>query len=582
MNAAITFEHVQGQKYKWLVPTIDQSRILQVSTTYSLCVPVASTLVTRGIESSENIDSFLFGTYDELKYHPSLLKDANKAVDRIIRAIENGDKILVFGDYDVDGITSSALMMICLIPLGARVNYHVPHRARDGYGLSVKVVEKAAASGYKVLITVDNGITAFAPAQRALQLGIDLIITDHHRPHDHIPEAYAVIDPLQHDCLYPFKMLAGVGVSFKVLSLLYERLGKTLPAKAYELMLLGTVADVVPLIDENRLWVRHGLSYVNKVQSLSFATLKANGNVSKERVSSTDIGFCLAPQINALGRLEDPRQGVQFLMGSDPDVIVRTGQVLKELNQARKEIEKSIFSTIKGHIEQRIIDIENRNIVVASSDQWPTGVIGLVASRIVSLYHKPTILLHTTDYGISKGSCRSIGAVNMFDALSSAAHLIEQFGGHSQAAGLSIKTENVVALSDYLHEHISKNTVPSDFVARITIDAQAQLADFSQKMVHDLAYLEPFGHQNSVPTFYVKNVTLVSPPTLLKDAHVKCMIFDQGVIKPLIFFNRPEIYEKLLINQDKAFDVAVQITENHWNGRISIELIGVDIAWAIT
>ena len=241
---------------------------------YNLSFPVAQTLLTRGYKDFFDFENFLLTSFDKDVHHSSLLKDADKAVERILYAIKHKEKILISGDYDVDGITSSAMMMACLLPLGAQVNFFLPHRVNDGYGLSLKTVRKAALNNYKVLITVDNGITAFEPALEAKKLGIDLIITDHHRPHMHLPEAFAVIDPYQNDCLYPYKKLAGVGVTFKLISLIYEKLGKTLPDKVFELLMLGTVADVVPLTGENRFWVRHCLSYINKSDSLAINILK--------------------------------------------------------------------------------------------------------------------------------------------------------------------------------------------------------------------------------------------------------------------------------------------------------------------
>lgn len=252
---------VQGEKYIWKLPTFEQKVVADIAVTYNLSFPIAQTLAMRGLTSSEAIDSFLFSSFERDVAHASLLKDAEHSVDRILAAIKNKEPILVFGDYDVDGITSSAMMMICLLPLGAKINFFLPHRVRDGYGLSTKIVERAAQNKYKVIVTVDNGITAFEPAQRAKELGIDLIITDHHRPHERVPDAFAIVNPNQNDCAYPFKTLAGVGVTFKLLSLLYEKKGLQLPAKSYELLLLGTIADVVPLMGENRFWVRYGLNY---------------------------------------------------------------------------------------------------------------------------------------------------------------------------------------------------------------------------------------------------------------------------------------------------------------------------------
>jgi len=507
-----------------------------------------------------------------------LLKDAEKAVDRILLAMERQEQILVFGDYDVDGITSSSLMMICLLPLGAKINYFLPNRVKDGYGLSTKIVERAAQNNYKVIVTVDNGITAIEQADRAKELGIDLIITDHHRPHAHIPDAYAIVNPNQIDCGYPHKTLAGVGVTFKLLSLLYEKKGLPLPAKAYELLLLGTVADVVPLIGENRFWVRHGLNYVNKIESLSFKLLKANGKVTKPKLSSTDIGFSITPQINALGRLEDPRQAVQFLIGTDVHNAETVAKVLLEMNEARKAIERSIVDEIEEQIRLKRIDIDRENVIIAASSSWPAGVIGLVASRFVSSYGKPTLLFHLTKDGIAKGSCRSIAEFNMFDALTASSDLLIQFGGHSVAAGLSLTVENIAELKMRLEKLIVQQLTPDDLRPKIRIDAEVCLSDLNKKFIDDLEHLEPFGNSNEQPLFYVNSVAQVQKAQLLKDAHVKCFMYADGVIKPVMFFNRPELFEFFNEHYEQSFTLAARVSENHWQDRVNIELIGVDVA----
>lgn len=316
---------IKGSKYLWQLSAVDPLLVQERAALFNLSFPIVQTLLARGFVAHKEFEHFLFATRETSVAHPSLLKDADKAIDRIIYAIDHQEKILIAGDYDVDGITSSALLMECLLPLGARVNFFLPNRIRDGYGLSVKTIERAAQSGYAVVITVDNGITAFEPALAAKKLGIDLIITDHHRPHDHLPQAFAVIDPHQADCPYPYKKFAGVGIGFKLMSLLYERLGKQLPEKVYELLLLGTVADVVPLTGENRFWVRHGLYTVRLRESTALRVLKQNARFAKTSLSSTDIGFFITPQINALGRLEDAREGVKFLIGSDEQETARIG-----------------------------------------------------------------------------------------------------------------------------------------------------------------------------------------------------------------------------------------------------------------
>lgn len=569
---------IQGHKYLWQLPENNQEATLSIASTCNLSMPIAQTLCSRGYTTPEQVSSFLFSSFEQDVAHSSRLKDAEKAVERMLIALEKKEKILIFGDYDVDGITSSALMMMCLLPLDAQVNFFLPHRVKDGYGISTVVVERAARNGYSVIITVDNGITAFEPARKAKECGIDLIITDHHKQHEHLPDAYAVVNPNRLDCEYPFKSLAGVGVTFKILSLLYERLNLTLPHKVYELLLLGTVADVVPLLGENRFWVRHGLRHVNNMQSFSFKVMCKNGNVTKPVLSATDIGFSITPQLNALGRLDDPRDGVAFLIGTNQQRVEEVSRVLFELNQARKEIERSIFSEIEAQIEQKKIDIEKENLILASSTQWPPGVIGLVASRLVSAYGKPTILLHITKEGIAKGSCRSIAAFNMFDALHDLRDLLIQFGGHAHAAGLALKTDNITHLKNRLEERIAQQLTPADLKQKIIVDAGIQLSDLNQRFVQDLQQLEPFGHAHPQPMFYAQDVVMIQQPQLLKEKHVKCRVFADGVIKPVIFFNRPELFSSLCEQGTNPFSLVAQVVENYWQGHISIELLGVDIA----
>jgi single-stranded-DNA-specific exonuclease len=567
-----------GKKYLWKITPVEQKHISAIAMRYNLSCAVAQVLYSRGFTNEDDIERFLLNSFEMNVADARLLKDAEKAVDRILLAMERQEQMLVFGDYDVDGITSSSLMMICLLPLGAKINYFLPHRVKDGYGLSTKIVERAAQSGYAVIITVDNGITAIEQADRAKELGIDLIITDHHRPHAQVPDAYAIINPNQVDCAYPHKTLAGVGVTFKILSLLYEKKGLQLPPKAYELLLLGTVADVVPLIGENRFWVRHGLNYINKVESLSFKLLKANSKVTKPKLSSTDIGFSITPQINALGRLEDPRQAVKFLIGTDVSTAQTVAKVLLEMNEARKVIERSIVDDVEEQIRLKRIDVEKENVIIAASSNWPAGVIGLVASRFVGSYGKPTLLFHLTKDGLAKGSCRSIAEFNMFDALTSCSDLLLQFGGHSVAAGLSLRADKLPELKKRLEDLVAQQLTPFDLQPKIRIDAEVALPDLNKKFIDDLEHLEPFGNSNEQPIFYVQNVVQVQKPQLLKDAHVKCFMFADGVIKPVMFFNRPELFSFFNEQYGDSFVLAARVSENHWQDRVNIELIGVDVA----
>jgi len=570
------YTYVQGHKYLIGLPIVSDDEAAQLASHFNISDSLAKVLIARNMKDVAAVSNYLLTSYDKDVHDPRLLKDGVKAVQRILQAIENQEKILIFGDYDVDGITSSSLMMIGLLSLKAKVNFFLPNRVKDGYGLSSKIVQKAADNNYKLIITVDNGITAFAPAELAAKLGIDLIITDHHQPHDHVPQAYAIVNPHQHDCPYPYKDFAGVGVAFKILTLLYQETGQKIPDKMVELMLFGTVADVVPLTGENRYWVRSGLEHVNRHESYCLQVLKSNSNFTKPELFSTDIGFSITPQINALGRLDDAREGVQFLLGDNSSEVDRVGRVLLEMNQARKEVEKTIINDVTQQIESGAVDI-SKNVVIASSGSWPAGVIGLVASRIVGAYGKPTLLFHLTKDGIAKGSCRSIQEFNIFEALQESKDLLIAFGGHSHAAGLSLKVENLPELQRRLEAKIAVTLTEFDLKQKLKVDAPAMLSEFGDRLMQDLRMFEPFGHENPQPYFYVRGVVLVKQPQILKELHVKCTVFADGVLKSVMFFNRPELAEKLNAQGDEPFDIVAQILHNYWNGSYTIELQGIDV-----
>lgn len=575
---AATF--INGIKYRWQIPHANAEQVRAIAYKHSLALPLAHVLHTRGYNDEETITSLLFSTYEKDVPHPGSMKGLLVAAERIIAARAKKEKILIFGDYDVDGVTSSSLALTALLPLGFDINFYLPNRVKDGYGLSVDAVQKAHKNGFTLIVTVDNGTTAYAAAQEAQRLGVDLIITDHHRPHGgDLPPALCIVNPHQHDCEYPFKHLAGVGVTFKLMCMIYELLGiPSMPEKTYELLLLGTVADVVPLLGENRYWVRHGLHTINHFRSNAMRTLAQNSNLTKEEYTSLDIGFMIAPQINALGRLADPRDAVKFMISSDIADVEAVGKVLKAINEERKRVDGAIFDQIDQRIQRREIDLSKDNIILDSSHEWPAGVIGLVAGKLMHSYGRPTLLLHLDKQGFAKGSCRSIPEFNMFDALSACSDILIQFGGHSFAAGLKLKQELVPELKLRLNESIAKQVAPEDLSPKLRIDGPLPLPELNQKMMTGLEQLEPFGNQNPQPLFVIKDVSLVRPPQILKDKHIKCMVFADGIIKPVIFFNRPDLIPVLQELEDTPFSLAAHVMKNEWNGNTTIELQGIDIA----
>jgi single-stranded-DNA-specific exonuclease len=569
---------MRGEKYHWKLPQEDEPSARTLAYSHNISLPIAQVLYNRGYKTSASLNDFLFSSMEKDVANPRLLAGAHEASERILSAIEKNEKILIFGDYDVDGITSSSLLLVALLPLGANINYFLPSRAKDGYGLSVDAVTRAHNNGYRLIITVDNGISALEAAHKAYDLGIDLIITDHHRPQDELPRAVAIINPNQENCRYPFKELAGVGVIFKLISLMYEQKGiATLPTKIYELLMLGTIADIAPLIGENRFWVRHGLAQITQQQSLSFTVLANNVMLNKETYNSLDIGFMIAPQINALGRLSNPREAVKFLISSDRLEVERIGLVLKTMNEERKKVERSIYEEIESAILNKSIDLANEYIIFAASAHWPAGIIGLVAGKLMQNYGRPTFLFHI-DKGIAKGSCRSIPEFNIFDALKKNSDLLVSFGGHSFAAGLKVTLDNIPQLKTRLEQQLLAQISPVDLVPKLTIDALINLPEVNSKCLSDLEQMEPFGNQNPQPNFLIKNTSLLQQPKLLKDRHVKCSIFSQGIVKPIIFFNRPELFTVFSQLQDKPFHIAGNVTKNEWNNVTRIELQGIDVA----
>ncbi len=569
----------RGEKFLWKLPPSDRGAIVEISAAHSISQPIAEILYNRGYRDAGAITNFLFSLKEREVHDPRLLKDAVIAAERIIKAINNKEKILIAGDYDVDGVTSSSVMLMALWPLGGLVNYFLPNRARDGYGLSAQTVKRAADNKYSLIITVDNGISAHEAADEAARLGIDLIITDHHRPHGTLPKALAIVNPNQDDCAYPYKYFAGVGVAFKLMGLVYEMLGKTLPEKVLEMVTLGTIADVVPLIGENRYLVREGLRSINLQHSYSLAVMAANNNLTRSQITSLDLGFMIAPQINALGRLDDAREAVKFLVSSDKADVDRVGGLLKSMNEERKKIDRAIFEEIEMSIMNKQINLDRDRMIIAAHHAWPAGVIGLVAGKLMHQFGRPTILFHLDKKnGIVKGSCRSIPEFDIFNALVACKDLLLSFGGHSFAAGLKLREKDVPELKDRIESLIAAQVDPFDLQAKVSLDATLELGDMNGALMHDLANLEPFGNRNPQPAFLIKRVSQLKKPQLLKDKHVKTTVFADGVIKPLVFFNRPELYRLLYEMEDKPFALAAHVTTNEWQERVSIELQGIDIA----
>lgn len=569
---------IHGLKYIWHNPYYINNiyDISNLAVQLNISIPIASLLYNKGYKTREDALVFLFPVYDSDIYNSKLMHNAEDGVLRIIKAINNKEKILICGDYDVDGITSTSLLLYALLEIKANVNFFLPHRVYDGYGLSPRIIKKAKASGYTLLITVDNGTCAFEALLEAKKLNLDVVVTDHHQPKDFPEGALYLINPHQKDCKYPFKELAGVGVIFKVVSLLYELLHIPLPYKIYELFLLGTIADMVPLIDENRYWIKYCLEKLKQNHSVTISLLKKNAKINEIKpLTSQDIAFSLAPQINALGRLDDPRNGVLFFIQDDIEQLKTIGEQLLYFNSERKKKEKESIDSILLEIEQEEKHPHDFGCIVKSSKAFPAGIIGLIAAKLNQQYYVPTCILTENKDEILKGSCRSIAKCNLFEILSNIdPDLLLSFGGHKAAAGVALKKKNLISFSEAFSQEIFKICNKDDFQQKITIDSVLELDEINLKLWEDLSLLEPFGTENPIPIFYIRDIFIIDIK-IIKEIHIKIIVTSLDKKIPVIFFNRLDIIQNVKINQ--KISLIAKLTENIWNEKKIIELQGIDI-----
>lgn len=584
MPSDLSHSYINGLFYKWKIPKYNLSEISYLAIDLQVNHTVASLLYARGYKTAKLAHQFLFPIHDNDIYHPKELLNSTKAVLRIKEAIQKKEKILIAGDYDVDGITSTSLMVMGIRELGGDVNFFLPHRVHDGYGLSVKTIEKAKNSGFTLVITVDNGISAYDALKKASELNLDVIVTDHHQPPNPLPTgAFCIVNPHLKNCTYPFKELAGVGVAFKIISYIFEIYGKELTSKMYELFLLGTVADVVPLIDENRYLVAKILHLINQSSSFALNVLKDNAKFDHQKLlQAVDIGFSLAPQLNALGRLEDPRKGVLFFLEDREEIICNIGKYLLDLNTSRKNIERKIIDEIEKDLSLKKEKIKTSYCLVLTNKNWPLGIVGLIASRLVNLYGMPTAILHETEESLLKGSLRSIPECDLFLCLKGIPNeILINFGGHKGAAGITLKKENLDKFIYYFEEEVKKQCTKEDLEPKIIVDSILNAEEISDKLWTDLSLLEPFGASNATPIFLISNIILTEDPQIIKELHTKIKINGKYKSIPIVFFNRPDIYSKLIEKSkehNKIIHIIGKLTQNSWNNKKNIEMIGIDLS----
>jgi single-stranded-DNA-specific exonuclease len=530
-------------------------------------------LRNRGIDNINDMISFLNPDYSRL-YNPFLLKDMDKAVNRILSALENKEKIIIYGDYDVDGITSTSILFLFLKENGAIVDYYIPNRMEEGYGLNLEAINKIKDKGTDLIITVDTGITAVNEVALAKELGMDVIITDHHECQAEVPQAYAVIDPKQEDCSYPFKLLAGVGVSFKLIQALAKKLNnENSICKYMDIVSVGTVADIVPLIDENRILVKKGFEDIPNTQNIGLDALLKVSGYKGGPVTTGLIGFALGPRLNASGRIGDAKRGIELLITNDKEKAKMIADELNEENKNRQAMEQEIFNEAISLIEKEF-DIKNTKVIVIAGEGWHQGVIGIVASKIVEKYYRPTILL-TIEDGIAKGSARSVEGFNIFEALCESSQFLTKFGGHEMAAGLTIAIENIKDFRIFINEYASNKMDEETLIPKLYLEDNIDVSEVSLELISQLKKMEPFGVGNPQPIFSLE--AKVNSFSLLgkEKQHLKIILENSHKSLDAIGFGLGEYYDKLL--QGQEIIAAGSLDINKWNNNIKAQLIIKDL-----
>ncbi len=546
-----------------------EDRVVALSGSVGLPDDVCRVLLRRGIESPDEARAFLRPHLSSV-HSPYELPDMKPAVERVTRALADGEKILVHGDYDADGMSAAALLTLGLREIGGRVEPFVPHRTRDGYDLSDAGIQKASDSGASLIVTADCGVTAAGAVVKAASMGIDVVITDHHRPGREIPNAVAIVNPMLPGSRYPFRDLAGVGVAFKLLSALFEAVGADAPRlnQHLDLVALGTVADQMPLTGENRVLVRAGLRALERSRKPGLRALLAGAGVSAEgRIEAEHISFRLAPRLNSVGRMAEADSGLQLLLATDPTEAQRLADHLERQNLERRQTDARVYEDVRKQVGSRLQD-EDRAVVVWGDD-WHPGVIGIVASRLVESYHRPSIVI-SFDGNVGRGSGRSIDGFHLFDALQECEPLLERFGGHRMAAGLTVRREHVEELAARLQEKARRDLSDREPVQELRLDLEVPMKRLGPDLLRWLGHLAPFGSGNPTPIVMVRGVALERVARVGNDGgHLRFQLLGDGHRIPAIAFGMGRRLQEA--RSSEGADVALEITENSWNGRREVQ-----------
>ena len=553
---------------QWNLPeAVDSSALAKLARSLGLGLPASRVLWSRGLRDAATARDFLSPSL-ELLHDPMLMSGMSRAVDRLIRAIHYREKILIYGDYDVDGTTSIVILKKAIELAGGEASYHVPHRLREGYGMRPEVLAEAVSNGVRLVISVDTGIRAAEVVRAATALGLDMIITDHHLPDEDVPPAVAVLNPNQPDCQYPEKNLCGAGVTFKLIQALLMRLdwpaakSRRLLESFLKLVAIATVADVVPLTGENRLIVKTGLAGLSDVRNVGLrALLDVAGFESGKPLSASQVAFRVAPRINAAGRMANASDVIEMFLTGDATQARNLATQLHELNADRQQTEKDIVEAILAQCDELPVSADDFALVF-SKPGWHRGVIGIVASRIVDRFHRPVFVLGEED-GLAQGSGRSIRAFHLLEALEKMPELFHKFGGHRQAAGLTMDALHVDEFRARLNAYATSVLTPDQLRPMLDLDAVVEVAELNEQSVNEIFSLAPFGFGNPAPLFALRNVEIASPPTVVKDVHLRLRVKQGTRFLKVIAWNFAERIDEFALGN--RVDLAVALEEDEYS-----------------
>ncbi len=565
-------------KKRWVIKTVPQeAAVKKLADELGIHPILAQLLIQRDVHNFDQAKLFFRPELAQL-HNPFLMKDMQKAVERLEQAILNQERILVYGDYDVDGTTAVALFYSFILAFYPHVDYYIPDRYTEGYGISYQGIDYASDNDISLVIALDCGIKSVEKIDYALNKGVDFIICDHHRPGEQIPNAFAVLDPKQEDCNYPFKELTGCGIGFK-LAQAYASKNK-IPFDSLisylDLVAVSIAADIVPIVGENRILAHYGLIQLNTSPREGFKAMLEIAGTKKEKVLSiSDVVFVIAPRINAAGRLENGKQAVELLLSNTSSAALFSGNNLNNTNTERRTIDKLITEQALSLIDSSV-ELINRKSTVVFHKEWHKGVVGIVASRLTEKYYRPTIVL-TESNGLATGSARSVKNFDVYNAIEACSDLLEQFGGHKYAAGLSLKLENVEAFQAKFEEVVAASINEEWLIPEIEIDAELNFSMIDPKFYRVLKQFAPFGPDNMLPVFLSKQITDKGFAKMVGNNHLKFDATQKGSTQvfPAIGFGLGEYLPSLLEN--KEFDMCFTLDENEWNGNVKLQLNCKDI-----